>query len=396
MKKIVATQISKNVKTVEVKFFALLTGLYLKPRGVQLTAPKGYITEDLIKYFGSEIMFLERNGYFISEEEISYPNVLEEDFMYLPSEAFNQFKYTPNQSGVVELVIEDLSEVFEWEVFEKYAAPTNIYKVLVSIIAEYMARILTRQTEYKLNIFLEQLYSRTFNNYYMPLVVLMRLDWLNEWVELEVVEEALQSSDIEMEIEVRDAINLKNYKIYSPKDYVSFLDEIGVEKGSILALFRRNMGNDRVDKSKFVIGTVESVSIVEVIDFNERDITVNVIPCTSSKAQKMREFMEIPESKKEAFLDLINPVCRKVRETFSMYSVGVEEKFGENSSFLLARFNPEERVEGEFLVDGEEKQVKLTAPQMVYSLLKDYNVEFNEGAFEKMYGKDSMIDLRRI
>lgn len=266
---------------------------------------------------------------------------------------------------------------------------------LVNILSEFSALLLLHKSNYNLKFTLDGLVGGT-NYHYSELVYLVRnIPWLSNVIVELPAREAL-ADDVYLQLEYEQASKkgtLRDY--FSAKERLKVFSDLGIRKGSIIAMYKRSNPDLVLKDGHSKIGKIKGVSLIEIVSINTNTVVVKSLGALSSKAEFRLAFNSISSNLQSRFIDLANKKMTVFTENIPVLSISIEQNMCFSDDVIFSRLNTKEVVKKPMYTSPNKiEEVVLTAPQMVSAMLKEYGYSFDEEIFIDMYGKDSIVNLR--
>lgn len=313
---------------------------------------------------------------FLTERRDNEKPLIQSDFL-------KKFEFKVD-GGVNLLIVDDINDFIPEEQSILIGGTHMVDYVLCNYLGEYAVRLLCKEESKPLKIILGSFYSSSSFFHLKTYSNIKTFTWLRNFVTLQVV----QSNQIKIDLELEEFL-MKAKEKGTLRSY-NFLERLNVLKdnypiGSICCLFERDYGKHLVDKTRIPIGSIVSQKIIKITGYFDEGFYYESYNCVNTKTELLRQYNQISEDKQVAFKDLKNPKLSISRGSCSVSNTGIDFYIDPFDVYFLQRFNTKEIVEKEILVDDVPTIVKMTSPEAVYFLLREYDVSFDEEKFKEDY-----------
>lgn len=323
-----------------------------------------------------DISLLYGKSEFLTDVAEDITPVISNDFL-------KSFVFVENTEGVA-LRVDNTLELLPEGTESSLYSSAMVDNVLCNFLGEYAVRLLLKEESRPLTVFLGGLYSSSSSTHIKFYSSKNVVTWLKEFVSLVTVQEPQVKMDLELEVVLTKALYLKTLRQYDVSERLKYFKEV-YPVGTIGVLFDRELGKGRVDMTRIPIGYISSQRIVEVTGYTETGFTYRSYNCYKTKTEVRRQFYQISEDKQDAFLDMLEPTVSVISGSQSFFDTSVDWLIAPFDTYMFCKFDKNEVVEKEFILNNEVKRVKMSAPMALFMLLKEYRVQFNEALFKSMY-----------
>lgn len=165
---------------------------------------------------------------------------------------------------------------------------------------------------------------------------------------------------------------------YSGKEKRAYLAKLGLGEGDIVAYYTR----DKLQKNNY-LKTISACHIAKIVKVKERSIILQLFNTTKTKAQGEADFENRTTAVKAMYLDRqYYEKLNSSMEEVDINDVGVEYMMFGELNFILPLW---ESDDSKVMLVGDDtgRRDLLVLPQndLVYWILKEYGVQFNEAHF---------------
>lgn len=172
---------------------------------------------------------------------------------------------------------------------------------------------------------------------------------------------------------------------YTPKEKLANFKRLGFAVGDVVGLYERKVsqkGNMVKSLVDFHFAIIDKVS--------SQGITFKVVLSKKTKYGYHREFMDLPQSVKDMYVGrkTLGKDFRYKEQTILWNDLGVEYMMDAEREFITT-LQGDDSGTLVVLADGEERVLELCEFDLIYWILKDYEVDFAEAKFLKKYFPNS-------
>lgn len=218
---------------------------------------------------------------------------------------------------------------------------------------------------------------------YMP--IMSALEWLPKYAKYFSFDIGDDDKKLDFRKYIFSSLDQGHDRQLTVPEKLSVMKDLGYRVGGIYVMWERKI------KSDTNFGhLVPNPLLVRIDAITDRFIRFTRFPRPASKEEQMLEFLRLDETISHKFLDIISSsyLDRANTEQTSLYSLAIDNFLG-YESFMLLKLDTSEMVRKHITVceDGIDivREVEITAVDYIYTVLKQYNVPFDEELYLDNY-----------
>lgn len=205
------------------------------------------------------------------------------------------------------------------------------------------------------------------------------------WVRDEVLVETFGVFDEDYILFSYESLETGTYRKerYTNKEKLQLLKQNNIEEGSVVILVSRSHFSENTFS-----GTVTGTNLIRIDSITETKIEYSVLP-ENGYGLNVATYEAIYDDLKPIFRDLIKYQPFKPNRTQEdLLEIGINTAFSDEE-YLLVPMNPYEVVTKPVYCLGEVVEMTMTAPDYLYWVLEENDIDFNKSNFKHMYGLES-------
>lgn len=267
----------------------------------------------------------------------------------------------------------------------------NLRHTFQYLFINHIANVLIGKADF---VFHLDLTSRTSDNSYFYNNMVFWMDTyplIKDYVSLEVADQA----EFDYSKFIFKSYNYNRRRIYTLGEKRNILEQQGIQPGSILVFWDRNVKPNMLD------GDITRRVLVRFNGYTEDNASVSLttIPEPVTLEEKKIQFYAIPEEHRGYYLDLPKPPqpSAYITNTYPLRDLGIEG-FMYDEPHFLTKLDLDEDVTKLVSLDetGRIEKINMSAVDAIFWALKQYGFDFDEDMFKSMYFQDGSEPLYNL
>lgn len=216
---------------------------------------------------------------------------------------------------------------------------------------------------------------------YLPLYACLgSCENIKKFIELVFEEERRELRDLDYYVLYDSSRNAGLFTWHTWSEKLLAMKKAGIVEGSIVFLYKRGRmsANNRC-------GVITEACVGKILSLgNSPDVLIETIALNKTKEEMELDYLEIDESYRGLYSDMLNFRLPKAKTKFNLCSVGVCQYFY-NEEWLMLPIDPVDLTPKRITVNGEQVVRELTNVEAVYWILNEFEYDFDTDLYKKMY-----------
>lgn len=375
-----------NFKSYSEFYLALAMGSILKNRGMSLnmdgmSVDADAIPSDMILYYKKllydgaiTLSMYERTK---APEDVANTEV---DTTY-----FDKISLYEENGDILDWSIDYANENYgEYRKF--FLELLKLGNTLIHLVAHQLIRHILDGDNRRLVIHFDNQKAKSTFIYVNIYSCLQTMNWIKDYISLDV-DFADYNVDLDYSIFCNNGKVAKRYKLYTVVEKLGLLNKYGMVEGSILVLWERD---GMCENNPY--GKITGAKLFRLDEIGDDFIGVTYIFVNKTKEETRQDYMDIEESMRPLFVDMLDKKPGTPSTELSIYSLGVENHFYDEDKYITLLDDSEE-VYKLVTINGELVNLKMSGIDAIYWLLCQYEIEFDKNLFKTMYYRNGVEPL---
>lgn len=258
---------------------------------------------------------------------------------------------------------------------------TNMGNTVMHLVAHYLLGVFMGEfPKVPLRVKVEGMNVKNTYIYINLLSLVKTLEIADKYLALDV-DLSDYKQDIDYNVFCNNSFMSGNHHLWSISEKLGFLKKDGFCEGAICILWERKGINNSNP-----IGKLTGAKVIRINEITAKGIYCTSFAVNKTKEEVLEDYNSIDESSRYLFADLKYSKPHQADLYYDLVELGIESHFYEESQFItkIDRFS---KVIKKVTIDGKMSSIEMSERDAIYWLLCQYNLEFNQTLYKRMYNK---------